>query len=182
MKQLFSILLLFVFTQCVLASDDVVIIDGESFANTFVGSPPNGDKLVEFMRKGETFENWTKLVGYRYQHLSRLDNDPQKAALGLERIVKQNNPKAQTRVITNKRTNEAIIDFLTWPKDGKYMEFNVFRYAKSLDGNAVISLQLAYRFTDTSAQGIKKIKKIRAAWVSQAATYDMSKIHAYLNP
>jgi hypothetical protein len=164
----------------VFASDDAVTIDGEAFTNKFIGSPPNGDKLIEFIRSSETFENWTKLVGYRYQQLPKLDNDPRKTALSLERIVKMKNPRAKARVITNKRTNEAIIDFLTWPKDGKYMEFNVFRYTKSPDGKAVVSLQLAYRFTEASPKGIEKFKKIRSDWVRQAAAFDMKKIHSSL--
>lgn len=175
------LLLLLALTQGVFANEDVVSIDGEAFTNKFVGNPPNDDKLVEFIRKEETFKNWTKLVGYRYQHMPQIENDPRKAALGLEHIVKRTNPKARARVITNKQRSEAIIDFLTWPKDGKYMEFNVFRYVKSTDGKAVVSLQLAYRFTDASPAGIEKFKKVRTDWLKQAVAFDMKRIHTSLS-
>ena len=136
------------------AQEIAVSIDGEPFSKKFIGRPPIGDKLVEFVRESESFDKWTKLVGFRYQQLSRIENDPTKA--------------------------EAMIDFLTWPPDRAYMEFNVFRYAKSTDGKAVVSLQLAYRFTDVSAEGLERFTQLRASWINQAAAFDMNIVHATL--
>lgn len=173
------VLLLLFFVRCAFAQD-VVTLDGEPFTKKFVGSPTNGDKLLEFVRASETFDKWTKLVGYRYQQLPRIGNDPKRIAAGMAQAVKAANPQAQSRVIVNEQSNEAIVDFLTWPADGKYMEFNVFRYVKSADGKAVVSLQLAYRFTDESTEGVKKLKKVRDAWISQATAFDMKHVHAAL--
>ncbi len=162
------------------AQEIAVSIDGEPFSKKFIGRPPIGDKLVEFVRESESFDKWTKLVGFRYQQLSRIDNDPTKAAAILAQIVKASNPKAQSRVIVSKEKSEAMIDFLTWPPDRAYMEFNVFRYAKSTDGKAVVSLQLAYRFTDVSAEGLERFTQLRASWINQAAAFDMNIVHATL--
>jgi len=172
--------LLLAFCQSVFAQEAVTTFDGESFTKIFVGKPPNGDKLLEFVRESETFEKWTKLIGYRYQQLPMLGNDPEKAAEAMAQIIKSTNPQAQSRVIANKKTNEALIDFLTWPPDLEYMEFNVFRYTKSTDGKALVSLQLAYRFTDASPEGIEKFKKIRSSWINQAAEFDMKNVHSAL--
>jgi hypothetical protein len=180
MRCIAQVILLLLFTIHGAIAQEVITLDGEPFTKKFVGSPPNGDKLLEFVRKSESFEKWTKLIGYRYQQLPKIGNDPRKSAAAMAQIVKAANPQAQSRVIVNEKTNEALIDFLTWPPDGKYMEFNVFRYAKSVDGNAVVSLQLAYRFTDRSAEGGEKFKKIRDAWINQAVAFDMKHVHAAL--
>lgn len=178
MRRFAQVLLLLVFAQCVFAQEASITLDGEPFTKKFVGSPPNGDKLLEFVRENETFDKWTKLVGYRYQQLPVIGNDPKNAAAGMAQIVKATNPKAQSRVIVNEKTDEAILDFLTWPADQQIIEFNVFRYAKSNDGKAVVSLQLAYRFTDSSPEGIEKFKTVRDAWLKQALAFDMKNVQA----
>lgn len=173
------VLLLLFFVRTAFAQD-VVTLDGEPFTKKFVGRPANGGKVIEFVRASETFDKWTKLVGYYYQPFPRFGNDPKKIAAGMAQAVKAANPQAQFRVVVNEQSNEAIIDFLTWPADGKYMEFNVFRYVKSADGNAVVSLQLAYRFTEGSSDAVKNLKKVRDAWINQAASFDMRQVHAAL--
>ncbi len=164
---------LVVFLQGSYAGEFQVVLDGEVFTKKFTGKPPNGDRLIEFVRENETFESWTKLVGFRYQQLPGIANDPKKAAVAMAQVVKMTNPKSQSRVIVSNERSEAIIDFLTWPPDGKYMEFNVFRYAKSADGNAVVSLQFAYRFTDTSHESLEQFKKIRGSWINQSVAFDI---------
>jgi hypothetical protein len=160
-----------------IAQDHAILVDGEAFTKKSVGKPPGGDRLVEYIREDESFEKWTKLVGFRYQQLPRIQNDPTKLAPAMAKIVKASNPRAQTRVIVNREKGEAVVDFLTWPSDGSYMEFNVFRYVRSADGNGIVSLQLAHRFTDVSAEGAEKFKKLRESWVNQAVEFDMEIVH-----
>lgn len=168
------VLLLLLFAgQCAVAREPAPILDGEPFTKTFVGTPPNGDKLLEFVREHESFEEWTKLIGYRYQQLPGIENDPRKMAAGIARAVKAANPQAQSRIAVNERTGEALVDFLTWPPDGRFMEFNIFRFSRSADGKAVISLQLAYRFRDKTANGAENLNRVRDAWIRQAAAFDM---------
>jgi hypothetical protein len=61
------------------------------------------------------------------------------------------------------------------------MEFNVFRFTKSGDGRAVVSLQFAHRFTDTSPEGQEKFKQLRQSWVNQAVGFDMNTLHLALS-
>ena len=181
MRRILTLLLLLLLgNPSALAQEFVVSIDGEPFTRRFVGNPPRGDKLVEFVRESESFERWTKLVGFRYQQMPHLENDPVKVALALAQKVKASNPKAQSSAIANKDNTEAIVDFVTWPPDGTFMEFNVFRYVRSEDGNAVVSLQLAHRFTDASAAGIEKFKSFRQSWLKQAAAFEMRHVHRTL--
>ncbi|MFA6061673.1 MAG: hypothetical protein WC736_03600 [Gallionella sp.] len=179
MRHFAQVLLLLAFCQVAVAEDVFPTVDGETFTIKLVEKPPNGDKLLEFVRNSESFNNWTKLVGYRYQQLPGLGNDPIKYASAMGQMVKQANPQANFQVLKNEHANEAIIDFLTWPKDQKYMELNVFRFWKSNDGKAVVSLQLAYRFetpkpalTQESVNEFerkgKELRERRHSWIKHA--------------
>jgi hypothetical protein len=151
-------------------------VDGEVFTKKSVAAPPSGEKLIEYVREIESFESWTKLIGLRYQHVPGVQNDPKQVAAGLAQLVKSRDPTSQSRIIANEKTNEVLIDFLTRDPGGQFMEFNVFRYAKSSDGNAVISLQFAYRFTDVSAEGTQRFIALRESWIRQAVAVDMRNV------
>lgn len=164
--------------QPVAAQDFAVTFDGEQFTKMFVGNSPNGDKLLEFVRENETFDNWTKLVAFRYQQLPKAGNDPMKVAAGMFKVVKASNPNALAKVIVSEQKSEALIDFLIWPKDVSYLEFNIFRYAKSADGKAVVSLQFAYRVPDT--KGLKAVNELRSSWINKVLAFDMNYIRTSL--
>lgn len=191
MRRFAQLLLLLVFCQFSFAEDVLPTVDGERFTKKFIGNPPYGDKLLEFIRDSESFDNWTKLVGYRYQQLPGLENDPIKYASAMGQIVKLENPRANFQILKNEQSNEAIIDFLTWPKDQKYVELNVFRLWKSKDGKAVVSLQMAYRFeamkpaqTQESVnefnRKVKDFRERRHSWIKQAAESDAKVIEGAL--
>ncbi len=178
MRALLSSLLLglvFVF-QAAYAEDPAVVFDGQAFQQRFEATQPNGDRLVEFVREGETLENWTRLIGFRSQQLPRVDNDAKKAALGMAQVIKAVSPGAPVQLIVNDQ-NEAILDFLLLSKDAKFMEFNIFKYARGNDGNAVVSFQFAYRFAPSSMTP-PEFAKARNAWINLAASYDMNQVQA----
>src|SRR5690349_5663654 len=102
-----------------------LFFDGEEFRSKFEATTHDGDKVMEFIRKKETIHNWTKLVAFRYQHLPAIGNDPSKAAVEMARVVKSSNPKAGYSIMRGKK--EALLDFVTWPKHRKYVEFSVVR-------------------------------------------------------
>jgi len=61
------------------------------------------------------------------------------------------------------------------------MEFNIFRYAKSVDSKGVVSLQLAYRFKPiNSAETIQKFKKTRSDLINWAAGIDIKNVPSVL--
>jgi hypothetical protein len=192
MRRLISLLLLVTtLFQQALAEGLVPTVDGETFAKTSVAKPANGDRLFEFIRDEETFDKWTKLVAYRYQRLPGLRNDPIEYAFAMERVIRQQNPAAPVKVIKNEGSYEAILDFLTWPKDQSYMELNVFRFGKSKDGSAVVSVQLASRFVPPkptfSQDGVneyerqvKVIRDRRTSWIKHVIEADLQLIEAEL--
>lgn len=158
------------------AQPSVFRFDGEDYAQQFVDAPTNGDRLVEFVRPTENLNNWTRLVGLRYQQMPFLDNDPMAAALQLEKVVMKANPQARTRVISNEAKTDAAIDFLTWTDGQDVMEFNVFRYVKSPDGRGLVSLQVAHRFHSGQPQVAEKLRATRMSWVRQVVQYDMGSV------
>lgn len=149
--------------------------DGEDYVQQFVGAPPGGDRVVEFVRPKENLDNWTRLVGLRFQQMPFLGNDPVAAALQLEQVVKKNNPQARTSVMSNADKTDATIDFLTW-NDQESVEFNVFRYVKSPDGRGLVSLQVAHRFRVQEPQVAEKLRLTRMAWVQQVIEHDMGAV------
>ncbi len=92
------------------AQDSAVTFDGEEFTKKFIGKPRNADKLTEYVRATESFENWTKLIGFRYQQLPGIQNDPKKAAIAMGQVLKAKNPNTPVRVIENDPVSEALID------------------------------------------------------------------------
>lgn len=158
-------------------------IDGETFSQKFVGKhQANGDKLVEFVREDESFEQWTKLIGYRLQHAPRLDNDPQKMVLAMAQVLKQKHPQEAPVARTNKETGEAMLDFLTWPADARFVEFNVFRFFKTADGSALVSVQLARRIpvSEFTEENGKKLAETRRSWLLQVLAFDKQEVERVL--
>ena len=154
-------------------AQETVVLDGEPFTKTFVARPKNGDKLVEFVRENETFESWTKLIGYRYQQLPGVQNDPKRIAVAMAKVARAVNPEARYGVLVSDKDGEAIVHFLTWPPDQKFIELNIFRYAKSADGKAVVSVQLAYRFPELSEEAIKNVNGILVSWLNQITKFEI---------
>lgn len=140
--------------------------DGETYASQYASSVP-GQRLVEYVRADESPENWTKLLAVR--ELPELA-DPVAAAAELARRLNESNPLARHRLLTKPDDSEALIDFLTWPEDGDYMEFNIFRYVKRTDAPGLVSYQFAYRFSDTSPEEMDRFKQQRLAWIQQMTT------------
>lgn len=157
------------------AQPAVFRFDGENYIQQFVGAPPSGDRVVELVRSTESLDNWTRLVGLRFQQMPFLGNDPVAAALQLEQVVKKANPQARTSVMSNASKTDATIDFLTW-SDQESVEFNVFRYVKSSDGRGLVSLQVAHRFRVNEPQVEEKLRVTRMSWVPQVIEHDMGAV------
>lgn len=138
-----------------------VQFDGESYASQFASAVP-GMNLVEYVRGDETVDNWTKLLAVRQWPEHR---EPAAAAAELARRLNEANPLARYRLLTKEDGQEALIDFLTWPQDGAYMEFNIFRYMKQPGSAGLVSYQFAYRFSETSPEAMETFKQQREHWI-----------------
>lgn len=150
-------------TEVTPAFSRTTTFDGVTYTRQYVTDSSNGS-LAEYCRAGETVENWTTLIAVRdFPGLS----DPSTAAAELAKALQKSNPLARFQLLVKEDESEAMIDFITWPKDASYAEFNIFRYRKRPGEPGLISYQFAYRFTDTSPDSTERFKQDRTRWVEE---------------
>jgi hypothetical protein len=125
------------------------------------------EKLKEYIPKGETLEKWQTLSSVRI--FKKMD-DPKQAVIELGKRVKEQNPLSQQAIMHNAKSNEACIDFITWPEDTSFVEFNIFKYAKNKEGG-LIAYQFAMRRYDKDEQKafIIKLRDLRKRLVTEMA-------------
>lgn len=145
------------------AEGQSIEFDGDTYVEQFESATPDF-RLMEFVRADETVDNWTKLLAVR--NFMKLE-DPGQSAAAVGKTLQQVQPGAKYRLLEKEDGSEAIIDFITWPADGSYLEFNIHRYLKKPGYPGLISYQFAYKFTDTSPESQEKFQKLRAKWVDE---------------
>ena len=150
------------------ASDRSITFDEVTYTRQFIGNMNPGG-LAEYVRPTETVDNWTTLVAVR--NFPKL-NDAAGAAAQLVRTLKASNPDARFQLLVKEDQSEAMVDFITWPKDGAYAEFNVFRYLKQPGYAGLIAYQFACRFTDTGPDATARIRQDRQRWVEAMSRAD----------
>lgn len=151
------------------ATPKPVEFDGETYEASFFSSQ-DGVRLVEYVRPGETVENWTKLFAVRNFNSS---HSPQQAVQAFERVVKEHNPLAGVRTLVKDDGSEAMIDFLTWEKGADHMEFNVHRYLRKPGFPGLISYQFAYRFRATPEMTAEKVRANKERWCEMMSDMDL---------
>src|SRR5262245_56972751 len=159
-------------------AQQAIVFDGERYVRVHRERQTAGDQFVQFVRAAETLENWTQSIAiYRY---TALGNDPTRAALDLRESVRAANPDAQARIVVHTVTEDAILDFLTWPPDGRHLEFNVMRYAKDGRGKGLVALRFVRRFNEARKELSGEFNERRLTWIGQVAEFDLITIHGVL--
>jgi hypothetical protein len=120
-----------------------------------------GERVKEYIPAGEDLKSWTRLASVReYPEL-----DEPRAVVGkLIQALKQQNPKAQHAVIENPKTGEIVVDFVTWPADESFVEFNVFKYGRS-EGGGLVAEQYALRDYKDPRRFLQGLKPVRTRLV-----------------
>jgi hypothetical protein len=176
--RLLTALLLLAGAQQPAQAQDSVVFDGERYARVHRERQSDGARMVQFVREPETLENWTRsLAFYRY---TTIGNDPARAAAELRDSVAAANPDAQASMIVHSATRDAIVDFLTRPGDGRYLEFNVMRYAKDSGGKGLVAFRFAHRFRGATKELSEQFNKSRLSWRSQVMEFDLAQIQTAL--
>lgn len=148
----------------VLAAEKSVTFDGQTLYLAFEDDKPTV-RLEEFIQKGETLQNWTRLAGiFEYPK----DNDPKTLAANIARLVKEQNPAAQSSIIENEASGDVILDFVTWPADESCIEFNIFRFSKNPQGG-LSARQYALREYKDIPGFLKKLKPLRLRLIESMA-------------
>jgi hypothetical protein len=160
------------------AQDNVVVFDGERYARVHRERQSDGARMAQFVREPETLEHWTRSVAiYRY---TKLGDDPTRAALETRDSVMAANPDAQARLVIHSVTRDAILDFLTWPPDGSYLELNVMRYAKDAGGKGLLGFRFVHRFSNARKEDAKAFTARRLSWRDQVMEFELAKMRAAL--
>jgi hypothetical protein len=138
------------------------------------GQPGNG--IAEFTLPGETVEDWSKL--FAYYAYPEMGSDTVAAAEAVGQAVKAKNKDANYAVVTNDKTGETIIDFLTWEPESDVMEFNVFKYARATDGRGLVAMQYAQhvKLGDIDVEGMREL---RATSVANMAATNIAQAQQY---
>lgn len=133
-----------VFLACAVpaAAQSFVVFDGERYERRFEDRK-GPVAVVEYVRAGETLQNWTRLAAIRHFPQQR---DPRTAAANLAAVVQKHNPQARTQVIGKDDGSEAVVDFITWAPGDDRLEFNVHRYRSIAGMPGLIAYQFAWRF------------------------------------
>lgn len=121
--------------------------------------------IKEFIPQGQQLDNWTALAAIREQ--SGVD-DPMEAVSNVVRKLKEDSPQSPFKVIQNEKTGEVIVDFVIWPADGSFVEFNVFKYSKR-DSGGIVSQQYALREYKDTEEFLKGLRPVRERLVELMA-------------
>ncbi len=162
--------LLLVFPTLVSADENTgakesVRFDGQTLVLAATGTNP-GESVREFIPAGENLKSWTKLASIRkYPQL----DDPRAVAENLVRSLKKQYPGAQSALIQNPKSGEVIVDFVVWPPDNAFVEFNIFKYSKAANGG-LIAQQYAMRgYGDAGSALLQGLKPVRQRLLEQMA-------------
>lgn len=136
-----------------------------------------GDGVAEFTLKGETVNDWTKL--FAYHAYPGVPANPALAAETLGKTVKENNKDANYALTPVPKSDEAIVDFLTWAPGSDVMEFNVFKYAKAgEDGTGLVALQYAQRIKAKDME-VADFRALRQRMVDEMLHTDVEPAREY---
>lgn len=140
--------------------------DGIKFAKAFSDTSVAGP-FSEYLPNGQKLESWTQLMGiYQFPKLK----DPKAAAVNLGAMIKEQNPGAQFQVLENEEAGIAMVDFVTWPADSAYVEFNIWKYRKA-SGGGLIAVQYAERAYSDQEGFLKKLRARRDAVIPMMAQF-----------
>jgi hypothetical protein len=134
-----------------------VAFDGRTLVLAWEGEN-RGERIREYIPEGEQLDSWTTLASIReYPNL----NDPKAVVANLLRVLKQNTPKAPSAVQENARTGEVVVDFVTWPPDESFVEFNVWKYRRAETGGLVAHQYALRDYRDPKGflRGLKPVRE-----------------------
>jgi hypothetical protein len=136
---------------------ETVQFDGQTLELAFEGNDP-GATIKEFIPAGEKLDSWTRLAAIR-----EFDNLDDPVAYGVATVeeLKKKYPMSPSSLIENPTTGGVIVDFVVWPEDASFAEFNVFRYEKR-PGGGIISQQYAQRAYGADSESfLKNLRPVR---------------------
>jgi hypothetical protein len=133
-----------------------VTFDGRTLVLAWEGEN-RMERIREYIPENEKLDSWTTLASIR--HYPNL-NDPKAVVANLVRLLKQKTPKAPSAVQDNANTGEVVVDFVTWPPDESFVEFNVWKYRRA-DTGGLVAHQYALRDYQDPKGFLRRLKPVR---------------------
>lgn len=137
---------------------DVVSFDGTTLV-AVARDRQAGGQVIEFIPAGEEIESWTRLASVRVHEQAP---GAKELARELVKQVKANYPQSPVAISEDPDTDTAVVDFVIWPEDWTFVEFNIFKYYR-LEEGPVVAEQYAVRDYDDTESFLKsELKPLRA--------------------
>jgi hypothetical protein len=143
-----------------------VWFDGQKLNLAWQGENP-GETIKEFVPAGQTLKDWTTLASIReYDQL----NDVHAVIGSFVKTLKAQYPDSPIAILENPTTGDVMLDFVVWPKDNSFVEFNIFKYHKRA-GGGLVAEQLALRaYGEQPAEDfLKNLKPLRKRLLEEMA-------------
>jgi hypothetical protein len=157
--------------QTTTEAKESVSFDGQTLELAFEGDNP-GSRIKEYLLPGEKLERWTKLAAiHEFPELK----DRKEYAKSLVNTLKQQYPDSPSAIIEDPKTGDVIVDFVVWPKDGSFVEFNIFRCEKNPEGG-LIAKQYALREYKETEQFLRDLKPLRLRLLNLMATEGLTEL------
>lgn len=150
--------------QASAAAAEHIQFDGRTLGLAFENAT-DLERVKEYIPGDQKLERWTVLASIR--EFPGLNDVP--ATVGA--LIKQLNkdyPQSPFSLIENPDTGDAIVDFVVWPADGSFVEFNILRYQKNPAGG-LIAQQYALRDYEDPEGFLKKLRPLRERLINLMA-------------
>ena len=144
------------------AGAEVVQFDGEKLGLAWQADN-DGDTIKEFIPAGENLDTWKKLAAVR--EFPKVGNPREFAELMVQRLH-EDSPDAPSTITKNDKTGEVVLDFVAWPKDKSFVEFNVWKFRPRPEGG-IFAEQFAVRDYKDPEGFVKNLKNVRERLIDE---------------
>ena len=161
----------------------VPVMGGETYSKVARVDTEAGVLVYRYIRDTETFEDWTTSVTYTLYRNPSVGDRPKSVATVIVSSLQNSNPQAKYNLTGNEEGTEVILDFLTWPADKEYMEYDVYRIESGQKGEGVYVLQFSVKFPyveNMSEAQVKELVALRNGMVKQVLQYNMTSVKSML--
>ncbi|WP_139325878.1 hypothetical protein [Thalassolituus maritimus] len=161
----------------------VPVMGGETYSKVARVDTEAGVLVYRYIRDTETFEDWTTAVTYTLYRNPSVGDRPKSVATVIVSSLQNSNPQAKYNLTGNDEGTEVVLDFLTWPADKEYMEYDVYRIESGQTGEGVYVLQFSVKFPyveNMSEAQVKELVTLRNGMVKQVLQYNMTSVKSML--
>lgn len=117
--------------------------DGETYSRAF-SDDSHETNTYEYVRAGETLENWKRLIGIRHFRAAKTLRDVLPSYLEQIGPALVRKPEILRRDGTDE-VEEVLLILHLAPPDRSYIELNFHRFVELKDGRGVVAYQFAYK-------------------------------------